>query len=108
MIGFLDSGIGGVSILNACKDVLVGQGIIFLCDNKNLPYSTKTKKYIQKISLSNAKCLEKHGAKIIVLACNTATICAIDFLRKKCKNSYIKHPSTMEQNGKEVFTCKPN
>ena len=43
-IGIFDSGIGGISILNNLKDILPNENFIYLADNKNCPYGSKTKK----------------------------------------------------------------
>ena len=83
MIGFVDSGIGGASILNACKEVLAGQQVFYLCDNNNAPYGSKSKQQIEEILLANAKVLAELGCKVVVVACNTATAAAIKHAREK-------------------------
>ena len=72
-IGIFDSGIGGISILNNLKDILPNENFIYLADNKNCPYGSKTKKEILLLSDKNCKKLIEFKCKIIVVACNTAT-----------------------------------
>jgi len=81
-IGIFDSGIGGISILNNLKDILPNENFIYLADNKNCPYGSKTKKEILLLSDKNCKKLIEFKCKIIVVACNTATTNSIQELRE--------------------------
>ena len=82
-IGIFDSGIGGISILEKLKQLLPNENFIYLADNRNCPYGSKSKKEI--ISLSNKNCekLIKLNCKIIIIACNTSTTNSIKKLREK-------------------------
>ncbi len=81
-IGIFDSGIGGLSIWKEIISLLPNENTIYLADSKNAPYGQKTKQEILDLSVKNTDFLLKKGAKIIVVACNTATTNAIDYLRK--------------------------
>lgn len=81
-IGIFDSGVGGLSILLAVQKLLPKENFIYLADQKNCPYGEKTKAEIRELSFKNTKFLLRKQCKIIVIACNTATAAAIDWLRK--------------------------
>lgn len=81
-IGIFDSGIGGLSIFLAAKKVLPKENFIYLADQKNCPYGDRTKEEVREISFKNSQFLLKKRCKIIVIACNTATVSSIRFLRR--------------------------
>lgn len=82
MIGVFDSGIGGISIWKEIVSLLPNENTIYLADSKNAPYGQKSKEEIIALSVKNTEYLLSKGCKIIVVACNTATTNAIDYLRK--------------------------
>lgn len=82
MIGFLDSGIGGVFVLKKFLELYPNNKIIYLADNKNIPFGNKSKKKLIKIAISDCKMLVEKNCDIIVFACNTLTAAAIDACRK--------------------------
>ena len=81
-IGIFDSGVGGTSIWREIHQLLPKEHTIYLADSANAPYGEKPEKEILKLSIKNTEKLIDLGAKIIVVACNTATTNAIDYLRK--------------------------
>ncbi len=88
-IGFFDSGVGGTSIWKEVVTLLPEENTIYLADSKNAPYGQKPKDEIIDFSIKNTEFLLDHNAKIIVVACNTATTNAISFLRAKYKVPFI-------------------
>lgn len=88
-IGFFDSGIGGTSIWKEVVTLLPNENTIYLADSKNAPYGQKSKERIIEFSIKNTELLLNHNAKIIVVACNTATTNAISILRDKYKIPFI-------------------
>lgn len=80
-IGLFDSGIGGFTIWSAVNSLLPNEDTIYLADSKNAPYGVKSKNEIIALSIKNTEYLIQKGAKIIVVACNTATTNAIKELR---------------------------
>lgn len=80
-IGIFDSGIGGASIFKEIHELLPNENTIYLADSKNAPYGNRTKEEIIQLSIKNTELLLKHNCKLIVVACNTATTNAIDYLR---------------------------
>lgn len=88
-IGFFDSGIGGITIWKEVTTLLPNENTIYLADSKNAPYGEKPKEDILKLSIKNTEYLLNKGCKLIVVACNTATTNAIDYLRKHYKVPFI-------------------
>ncbi|MDQ7917028.1 glutamate racemase [Mesonia sp. MT50] len=84
-IGMFDSGVGGTSIFKAVQQLLPNEQVIYLADSKNAPYGAKSKSEIRDLSFKNTQFLLDRGAKIIVVACNTATTNAIIELRSTFK-----------------------
>lgn len=82
-IGIFDSGVGGTSVWKEIHRLLPNENTIYLADSKNAPYGSKTKEEITALSIKNTEKLIELGAKIIVVACNTATTNAIGVLREK-------------------------
>lgn len=80
-IGLFDSGIGGTSIWAAINDLLPHENTIYLADSKNAPYGQRSKEEIIALSCKNTEYLLNQNAKLIVVACNTATTNAINELR---------------------------
>ena len=81
-IGIFDSGIGGISILEKLKQLLPNENFIYLADNQNYPYGSKSKKEIISLSKKNCEKLIELNCKIIIIACNTSTTNSIKKLRE--------------------------
>ncbi|WP_343487579.1 glutamate racemase [Allomuricauda sp. d1] len=81
-IGIFDSGVGGTSIWKEINRLLPNEDTIYLADSKNAPYGEKPKEEILHLSIKNTEFLLEKGCKLIVVACNTATTNAIDYLRE--------------------------
>ena len=82
-IGVFDSGIGGLALAEHLKNTFPDHTIITAHDRKNVPYGTKSPMIIIQLTDRAIQCLLKEHCRIIVIACNTATAVAIEFLRKK-------------------------
>ena len=83
-IGIFDSGIGGVTVLREIIKILPNENYIYYSDSINNPYGDKTDEEIHKLCDKIVKfLLEENKCKIIVIACNTASAKAVEYLRKK-------------------------
>ena len=82
-IGLFDSGIGGTTILGTIKEILPNEEYRYIADSENCPYGEKSDSELQSIVTKNVETLKNWGAKIIVIACNTATTRCISYLRDK-------------------------
>lgn len=81
-IAIIDSGVGGLSIWQAIVKLLPSEDIIYFADQKNFPYGTKDEKTLRSIMSRNVDFLLKQRAKLIVIACNTATVYTLQKLRQ--------------------------
>ncbi|WP_396590603.1 glutamate racemase [Allomuricauda sp. R78024] len=88
-IGIFDSGVGGTSIWKEIQKLLPTENTIYLADSKNAPYGAKSKEEILDLSIKNTEFLLQKKCKLIVVACNTATTNAIDYLRATYKVPFI-------------------
>lgn len=88
-IGIFDSGVGGTSIWKEIHALLPNENTIYLADSANAPYGPKGKDAIIDLSIKNTEYLLSKGCKLIVVACNTATTNAIDYLRNTYKVPFI-------------------
>ncbi len=88
-IGFFDSGVGGTSIWKEVIALLPHENTIYLSDSKNAPYGEKSKEDILALCIKNTEFLLKQNCKLIVVACNTATTNAIEYLRNTYNVPFI-------------------
>jgi glutamate racemase len=80
-IGAFDSGLGGLSIVSELRLILPGEDVIFYADNANCPYGGRSDEWLRARSLEITDFLLELGAKIIVVACNTASAAGLEHLR---------------------------
>lgn len=83
MIGIFDSGVGGMTVARAIEHLLPDRPILYLGDIARTPYGPKSNQTIVGYSLENTSFLIENGAKIIVIACNSASSVATQVLRKQ-------------------------
>src|SRR5437867_9996537 len=76
-IGVFDSGIGGLTVVKALRDLLPGEKIFYLGDTARVPYGGKSASTVQRYSLEIASMLLEENAKTVVVACNTASAVAL-------------------------------
>ncbi len=88
-IGVFDSGIGGTSIWKEINSLLPNENTIYLADSKNAPYGQKSEEKILELSIKNTEILLEKNCKVIVVACNTATTNAIQYLRENYNVPFI-------------------
>jgi glutamate racemase len=80
-IGVFDSGIGGLTVVKEMIRIMPNEDIVYFGDTARLPYGSKSEKTIKKFAIENAVFLSSFGVKAIVIACNTVSAVALDFLR---------------------------
>jgi len=85
-IGVFDSGLGGLTVVKALKGLLPNESILYFGDTARLPYGIKSKDLVTQYSKQIIKFLIKKNAKMIVIACNTATAMALNTLKKDFKD----------------------
>ncbi|NIF85579.1 glutamate racemase [Comamonas sp. Tr-654] len=84
-IGIFDSGVGGLSVLQALRHELPHEQFVYLADSGNAPYGdARGDAFVQERSLAIAQyLLQQHDIKILVIACNTATAAAVELMRER-------------------------
>jgi len=81
-IGIFDSGVGGISVLRAIREQMPEESVIYFGDQGHVPYGSRSLEQIQSFSEVITRFLLEQGAKIIVVACNTASAAALKYLRQ--------------------------
>jgi len=79
-IGVFDSGIGGLTVVAALRRTLPGEKILYLGDTARVPYGGKSPETVTRYSKEISDLLVAEGAKMIVVACNTASALAVGSL----------------------------
>ena len=74
---------GGLTVWRALRAALPGESLLYLGDGKNCPYGSKPREEVRRLADEAVAALVAEGCKMVVVACNTATAAAIDFLRSK-------------------------
>lgn len=81
-IGVFDSGIGGLTVAHAIRQLLPQENMIYFGDTAHLPYGDKSEAAIQAYSIKIADVLLRKGCKVIVIACNSASLAAYELLKE--------------------------
>jgi glutamate racemase len=82
-IGIFDSGVGGLTVAHAIKQLLPGESLIYFGDTAHLPYGDKSADSIKYYSRKITEFLLEQDAKVILVACNSASASAFDSLKKE-------------------------
>ncbi|MEO6327188.1 MAG: glutamate racemase [Thermoanaerobaculia bacterium] len=77
-IGLFDSGVGGLTVLDAVARRLPKENLLYLGDTARLPYGTKSRETVRRYSIRAVTLLLERDVKALVIACNTATALALD------------------------------
>lgn len=80
-IGVFDSGVGGLSVAKKIREALPHEDILYIADSGYAPYGNKSQQFIEQRSKALVQFMLEQHAKAIVVACNTATLSAIQQLR---------------------------
>lgn len=80
-IGIFDSGVGGLSVYRAIREILPTQPVIYFADQQHVPYGSRPLEEVRNFSEAITRFLIQKGAGLIVVACNTASAAALHHLR---------------------------
>jgi glutamate racemase len=80
-IGIFDSGVGGLAIYRAVRELLPAEDLIYIADSGFGPYGDRNTGFVESRVTAMAAALVELGAKAIVVACNTATVVAVERIR---------------------------
>ena len=89
MIGIFDSGVGGMTVARAIEQLCPGFPLVYLGDIARTPYGSKSPAMITEYSHRNTEFLLRQGAKLIVIACNSAASTASTFLRSHYQQAIV-------------------
>ena len=82
-LGVFDSGIGGLTVAHALFECLPHESVIYFGDTARVPYGPKSPETVRRYSGEILDLLVRRGVKMVVVACNTSTAHALDFLRAR-------------------------
>ncbi|WP_304232834.1 glutamate racemase [Jiulongibacter sediminis] len=111
MIGVFDSGIGGLTLLHELTRLMPNEDYIYFADTDHVPYSYRTKEEIKGFVEDAVLFLREKGCDVIVLACNTATNVAVEYLREKYDfpivaiQPAVKVAADHSEDNKRILAC---
>ncbi len=82
-IGVFDSGVGGLTVVKELRNLLPAEDVVYFGDTARVPYGNKSIPIIRRFSLEIARFLESMRVKMLVIACNTATALALEYLKRQ-------------------------
>ncbi len=88
-IGIFDSGVGGLTVAHAIKQILPGESLVYFGDTAHLPYGDKSAESIRYYSGKITEFLLDHKAKVVLVACNSASASAFDTLKEEFQERAI-------------------
>lgn len=88
-IGVFDSGVGGLSVLRALRAALPAEHWVYFADSQHCPYGGQSAAALQERASAITSFFLARGAKLVVVACNTATIAAIAHLRAQYSLPFV-------------------
>jgi glutamate racemase len=80
-IGIFDSGIGGLTVLRSVHQLLPDQPLLYVADQAHVPYGPRRLEDVRQFSEAITRYLLSQGARMVVVACNTASAAALKYLR---------------------------
>jgi len=82
MIGVFDSGLGGLTVLRALTGRFPELSFVYLADHAHVPYGNRPSEEIVELTRASVETLFRHGCKLVLLGCNTATAVAARRLQR--------------------------
>jgi glutamate racemase len=83
IIGIRDSGVGGLTVARRIKQLLPHVPLLYFADTANMPYGDRSPEEIRHFAFSITHFLQKHGANIVIFACNTTSAYALEPAKKQ-------------------------
>ena len=81
-VGIFDSGVGGLSVAREIRRALPAEDLLYVADTAYCPYGDRPEDEVRERALAVGRHLEAAGAKVVIVACNTATGAALESLRE--------------------------
>ncbi len=104
-IGVFDSGFGGLTVLKALLELVPDAEYAYFGDTARLPYGSKSVETVARYAVEAAHFLESQGAKMLVIACNTATALALDRI---CAASHVPVLGVVEPGAEAAASATKN
>ena len=82
-IGVFDSGMGGLTVVNALMSRMPNEALVYLGDTARLPYGSKSAETVRRYAVQCARALTRYDIKLLVVACNTASSTALADLSRE-------------------------
>jgi glutamate racemase len=82
-VGIFDSGVGGLSVAREVRRALPAEPVLYVADTAYLPYGDRTDEEVRARTLAIGGWIQAQGAKVLVVACNTASGAALEALRER-------------------------
>lgn len=82
-LGIFDSGVGGLSVLREIRRMVTEEDLVYIADQAHVPYGPRTMEQVRAFSRGIVEYLLDRGAKLVVVACNTASAAALQHLRER-------------------------
>lgn len=82
-VGIFDSGVGGLTVFRAVQQQLPNESLVYLGDTARIPYGVRSASTIERYAFECATFIQSRGVKAVVIACNTASALAANYLRSR-------------------------
>jgi len=105
-VGVFDSGLGGLTVLHECLVTMPHEDFVYFGDTGHFPYGGRSREELTAFSLEMAEQLLREGAKLIVVACNTATAAALPALRAEYERFVEDFSSIDPADDAETFAAQ--
>ena len=81
-VGFFDSGVGGLSVLQAVRRILPHENLVYFADSAHCPYGSKSGDFVRERAQAITAFMVERNVKAVVVACNSASEAALEWLRR--------------------------
>ncbi|HDN79732.1 MAG: glutamate racemase [Chloroflexi bacterium] len=105
-IGIFDSGVGGLSVWKEVVRLLPEENVIYFADSAHLPYGERSQEEVKAFSEAIVAFLVEQGAKLVVVACNTASAAALYYLRERFSIPIVGMEPAVKPAAKQTHTGK--
>lgn len=105
-IGIFDSGLGGLSVWREVRQLLPKESLIYYADSANCPYGPRSKEEIIELCEHIVDIFLQRSCKLILIACNTATASAIQYLREQYEVPFVGMEPAIKPAAKQTISQK--
>ena len=113
-VGVFDSGVGGLTVVRELKNRLPREAIMYIADSRFFPYGTKPREQVISRVTTLVEFLESHGARMVVVACNTASSAVFPDIQRRVDvpvlgmiSAGVKSAQLATRNGRVAVLSTP-